>query len=117
MCKTGRRVDQELFPKNPNNKITTSLMSILNTPWGQKTKTKSPLKKGQNFYSLSKAREPTFLVTERLWVAQLEKIELIVNNAKNHMTKIGVYTMEYLIEVKYGDSIKHNSKIQLIYLK
>ena len=91
-------------------------MSILNTPWGQKTKTKSPSKKGQNFYSLSEARDPTFLVTERLWVAQLKKIDLIVKNVKNHMTKIGGNTMEYLIEVKYDDSINHNSRIQLIYL-
>ena len=92
-------------------------MSILNTPWGQKTKTKSLSKKGQNFYIQSEARDPTFLVTERLWVAQLKKIELIVKNVKNHMTEIGGNTMKYLIEVKYGDSINHNSRIQLIYLK
>ena len=49
-------------------------------------------------------------------MAQLKKIELIVKNVKNHMTEIGGNTMEYLIEVKYGDSINHNSRIQLIYL-
>ena len=91
-------------------------MSILNTTWGQKTKTNSS-KKGQNFYSLSEAGDPIFLVTERLWVAQLKKIELIMKNVKNHMMKIGGNTMEYLIEVKYCDSIYHNSRIQLIYLK
>ena len=48
----------------------------------------------------------------------LVKIKLIESDFENHMIKIVGNTMKDLIKVKYdGDSINHNSKIQLTYSK
>ena len=48
----------------------------------------------------------------------LVKIKLIESDVENHMIKIVGNAMKDLIKVKYdGDSINHNSKIQLTYSK